>query len=103
MNKTADAGIPLTITCFQGKLQERFDAVYPAHDRFNRVDFTKKTYLELFPKERLVYLTADAEESLEHLVDGDVYIIGGIVDRNRYKVCQLSEDVSVMSLKKDLC
>ncbi|XP_022588345.2 tRNA methyltransferase 10 homolog B [Cyclospora cayetanensis] len=35
--------------------------------------------------ERVVYLTADAEEEL-HTLDADtVYIVGGLVDRNRYK------------------
>jgi tRNA (guanine9-N1)-methyltransferase len=36
-------------------------------------------------KKQLVYLTADAEETLESLDPAEVYIIGGIVDRNRLK------------------
>jgi tRNA (guanine9-N1)-methyltransferase len=36
----------------------------------------------------LVYLSADAEEELETLSENEIYIIGGIVDKNRYKVCQ---------------
>ena len=36
-----------------------------------------------------MYLTADATETLEALDPGTAYIIGGIVDRNRYKrLCQ---------------
>eukprot|EP00931_Biecheleriopsis_adriatica_P062289 TRINITY_DN37517_c0_g1_i1.p1 TRINITY_DN37517_c0_g1~~TRINITY_DN37517_c0_g1_i1.p1 ORF type:complete len:320 (-),score=110.56 TRINITY_DN37517_c0_g1_i1:189-1103(-) len=42
-------------------------------------------YVEAFPKERLVYLTADSEEVLESFDPEKVYIIGGIVDRNRLK------------------
>jgi len=34
---------------------------------------------------KLVYLTSDAEETLETLDDNTAYIIGGIVDRNRLK------------------
>jgi tRNA (guanine9-N1)-methyltransferase len=34
----------------------------------------------------LVYLSADAEEELQTLREDEVYIIGGIVDRNRHKV-----------------
>lgn len=43
-----------------------------------------------FPATRqLVYLSADAEEELSTLSEDEVYIIGGIVDRNRHKnLCQ---------------
>lgn len=34
----------------------------------------------------LVYLTADADTTLERIDEKDIYIVGGIVDRNRFKV-----------------
>lgn len=38
---------------------------------------------------QLVYLSADADEELSTLSEDEVYIIGGIVDRNRHKnLCQ---------------
>ena len=37
-------------------------------------------------KKTVVYLTADSEEELTELKEGETYIIGGIVDHNRYKV-----------------
>ena len=49
--------------------------------------FTEKSYLEHFAekKEELVYLTADSPHELQELDPGKIYIVGGIVDRNRHK------------------
>uniref|UniRef100_H3GVK9 tRNA (guanine(9)-N(1))-methyltransferase n=1 Tax=Phytophthora ramorum TaxID=164328 RepID=H3GVK9_PHYRM len=44
-----------------------------------------KSYMELFKKESLVYLTADSPNTITKLSRDKVYIIGGIVDRNRLK------------------
>ena len=43
-------------------------------------------YLDTHPKEKIVYLTADSENVLQTLEPGEVFIIGGLVDKNRYKV-----------------
>lgn len=47
----------------------------------------RRPYLEVFEKEKdqLVYLTSDSPNTLESLDPKCVYIIGGIVDRNRMK------------------
>lgn len=48
---------------------------------------TKRCYSEEFEdrKQDLVYLTADAEEEIHELDERKIYIVGGIVDRNRHK------------------
>lgn len=37
-------------------------------------------------RRNIVYLTADSSEELLELNEGEIYIIGGICDHNRYKV-----------------
>jgi len=45
----------------------------------------QERYISLFPQDKLIYLSADAEEVMETIEKDKVYIIGGIVDRNRLK------------------
>lgn len=49
----------------------------------------QRPYIEVFASEedraRLVYLTADAEDVLDRIDPSKIYIIGGVIDRNRLK------------------
>ena len=49
------------------------------------MEIGEKTAPEGYKKEQLVYLTADSTDEIKDLDPNDVYIIGGIVDRNRHK------------------
>ncbi|KAK3158965.1 hypothetical protein QOZ80_2AG0143980 [Eleusine coracana subsp. coracana] len=57
------------------------------YDRWSFIEKEAKSYLEAFEdrKENLVYLTADAETVLDDLDMSKIYIIGGLVDRNKWK------------------
>jgi len=39
----------------------------------------------IIDQSKVIYLTADSTDELDQLHEGETYIIGGIVDRNRYK------------------
>ena len=45
-----------------------------------------ENYIDLYPKEKLVYLTADSETELDSFDHNCYYIIGGLVDHNRLKM-----------------
>ena len=53
------------------------------------IDQTSKHFTEHFSREfankKLVYLSADADEEVTELEVGTMYILGGLVDRNRHK------------------
>eukprot|EP00468_Gymnochlora_sp_CCMP2014_P011056 CAMPEP_0167757262 /NCGR_PEP_ID=MMETSP0110_2-20121227/9827_1 /TAXON_ID=629695 /ORGANISM="Gymnochlora sp., Strain CCMP2014" /LENGTH=316 /DNA_ID=CAMNT_0007643431 /DNA_START=26 /DNA_END=976 /DNA_ORIENTATION=+ len=46
---------------------------------------SSKSYMDEFDQKKLVYLTADSETILSELNPDDIYIIGGIVDKNIHK------------------
>ncbi|KDN40845.1 hypothetical protein RSAG8_07863, partial [Rhizoctonia solani AG-8 WAC10335] len=52
-------------------------------------------------RESVVYLSADAEDEILELKEGETYVIGGIVDRNRYKnLCaNKARDLNVRSAR----
>ena len=55
--------------------------------KVNRSDFFvsmhyNKSYLDVFPKERLVYLSPHSEQVLTSVSEDDIYIIGGIIDKS---------------------
>jgi ribonuclease P protein 1 len=43
---------------------------------------TEQSYLNLFPKKELVYLSPHAKEELEEYDENEIYIIGGMVDKS---------------------
>lgn len=45
------------------------------------INITEKQYTEVFPKEKLVYLTPHCREELKEYNEDDIYIIGAMVDK----------------------
>ncbi|KAL5014979.1 hypothetical protein ScPMuIL_009249 [Solemya velum] len=55
------------------------------------VTVTEKSYLDLYPKEKLVYLSPHAPEMLDSFNFDDVYIVGGFVDKGPMKPVSLAK------------
>lgn len=83
--------VKLRVSSFNKRLRERFENTLPDYTKWKNICFEgNETLDELLPSDspqrsRVIYLTADTDNELEELKDGDTYIIGGIVDKNRHK------------------
>lgn len=75
----------LWLTSCTGDMGDKLNTI-PGFDKW-MIEKETKSYIEALQdrKEKLVYLTADAETVLDDLDLNDIYIIGGLVDRNRWK------------------
>ena len=83
----------LWLTGCNGEMATHLQRI-PGYDKW-MIEKEAKSYLEAFEdrKENLVYLTADAETVLDDLDMSKIYIIGGLVDRNRWKGITLKKAV----------
>ncbi|RXG68313.1 Mitochondrial ribonuclease P protein 1-like protein [Armadillidium vulgare] len=59
------------------------------------MNITSKSYLDIFPKEKLVYLTPNARDEMTEFDHEAIYIIGGLVD------LRTSRPVTVAKAKKE--
>ncbi|XP_055355398.1 mitochondrial ribonuclease P protein 1 homolog [Paramacrobiotus metropolitanus] len=55
------------------------------------MEFSEKSYLDMFPKEKIVYLTPNAEFVLKEFNDDDIYVIGCLVDLQHPKPLTLAK------------
>lgn len=99
-NRNANYPFSLLYTSLDGKTLTRLEAVGNAsYKRWANTEWWTDGYDALWsPKEgqvsqltaskdTVVYLTADSDVELTELQPEETYILGGIVDRNRYKAC----------------
>ncbi|EEF28985.1 tRNA (guanine(9)-N1)-methyltransferase [Ricinus communis] len=75
----------LWLTGCNGEMENQLGRL-PGFDKW-MIEKESRSYMEALQdhKESLVYLTADAETVLDELDLKKVYIVGGLVDRNRWK------------------
>lgn len=86
MNGKAAYPCHLILTSIRGGIEKAFDRQLPSRHSWIATQ-TSQSYLEMFEKEKnkLVYLTSEAENEIDELEKDKIYVIGGIVDKNRHK------------------
>lgn len=86
-NRKCKHPVDLTISGFNGGLKRRFEnEMRRTHELWKNIKFLDDDFI--VPenhKNDIIYLTGDAEESLSELEPEKTYVVGGIVDKNRYK------------------
>lgn len=84
LNRRSKAPMQLHLTSFNGRSKEEMSR----HHGYENWDiyFHSEDYLEIFPKEKLVYLSSESDNVISKLEDDKIYIIGGLVDHNFHKV-----------------
>ncbi|KAI8085060.1 guanine-1-methyltransferase-domain-containing protein [Halteromyces radiatus] len=88
-NRLAKEAMHMTISGYDEPLKEVFEKKTNSYNNWLNVDFDTEPYENRFDKEKLVYLSADSDNVVDELEEDKIYIIGGIVDKNRHKgLCQ---------------
>ena len=85
MNKEAKTPFPLHFTGVSPELQKWMKRFYFIDEDGSNfpVEITEKHQTELFPKEKLVYLSPDSKNDLWQFDDDDIYVIGGLIDKGQ--------------------
>ena len=86
-NGKAKIPVHLVLTSIKGGIKEVFDQQVRVYESWAGVTVSSESFEEVYKdkKEQLVYLTAESDVEIETLQPEDIYVIGGIVDRNRHK------------------
>eukprot|EP00158_Paraphelidium_tribonemae_P000764 Partr_v1_DN23375_c0_g1_i1_m18345 putative tRNA methyltransferase 10 homolog len=73
------------------QLSKRLNEAYPGNENWNNVTSTPDSLKDMIAKEsedavkNMVYLTGDSPNIMQEVDEDKTYIIGAIVDKNRYK------------------
>ncbi|KAK6093743.1 tRNA (guanine(9)-N(1))-methyltransferase [Batrachochytrium dendrobatidis] len=85
VNRKQPKRLDLSATSFTPLLQKLMAERTPTYSNWRNFEFHSGHYSEVYEPTNCVYLTADSPNTLQELDPTKVYIVGGIVDRNRHK------------------
>lgn len=74
----------IVMSSFKGQIVE-FAERLGGKEFWKFTSWDERHLTEIYPKEKIVYLTSESDNVLDDVVDDKVYVIGGIVDHNRLK------------------
>ncbi|RVE43440.1 hypothetical protein evm_011891 [Chilo suppressalis] len=83
VNRRSESPLQFHITSFGEKSRNDISR-HNGYENWD-VEFHEEPYLDLFPKEKLVYLTSESENIIENFEENTFYVIGGLVDHNKHK------------------
>lgn len=84
-NRRSNLPFNLEVTSFSGEISEKFKETYPEHERWDMVFKPEHFIATEKDKDKIIYLTPDSDFVLEKIENDCSYVIGGIVDKNRFK------------------
>lgn len=87
LNRSASKYVQLHLTQLHDKCRAKFESANMEHKQWDSKYVTfeeNREYIDMFAKGELVYLTADSPNVVDTLDPSKVYVIGGLVDKNRY-------------------
>lgn len=86
-NRRSKTPMQLHLCSFNGLSKEEMSK----HVGYENWDcyFHEENYIDLFPKEKLVYLSSESDNIIKELEEDKMYIIGGLVDHNSHKVINI--------------
>lgn len=90
-NRVAPKSMKFCLSTLDAKLKQTLEEKLPSYSSWKNITILENdvSYLDKYDKNDLVYLSADSDNVIHELQEGKNYIIGGIVDKNRYKnLCQ---------------
>lgn len=83
-NRRAKSPMQLHLSGFNGKSKKEM-ARHNGYEHWD-INFHCDEYINIFPKDKLIYLTSESDNLITTLESDKIYIIGGLVDHNGHKV-----------------
>ncbi|EFN89656.1 tRNA methyltransferase 10 homolog A isoform X2 [Harpegnathos saltator] len=83
LNRRAIAPLQFSLSSFTGKSRDDMEK-HNGYEHWD-VNFHTKSYINVYPKDKIIYLTSESENVIEHLDHSCIYVIGGLVDHNSHK------------------